>query len=221
MFARILFILLLAANLGVGVWLWQSARPAPPLPVVDPGVASLALLSEREVRDSDAATAELSAAPETAEDWAERQCLSIGPFVAQSDARAALERLTPYVERIRVREEYVRQSRGYAVFLPAPATREEALGAARALQQRGVRDYYVVTAGPQQNTISLGLFASRENAERRVAEVTLLGFRPAITERIDDRAVVFVDLVPPADRVLDWRSLLPATALSERAIDCF
>jgi hypothetical protein len=51
--------------------------------------------------------------------------------------------------------------------------------------------------------------------------VTLLGFRPAITERIDDRAVVFVDLVPPADRVLDWRSLLPATALSERAIDCF
>lgn len=221
MFARILFILLLAANLGLGAWLWQSARPAPPLPAVDPGVAKLALLSEREVRDPNAATAELAAAPETVEEWQARRCLAIGPFSTQSDARAALDRLTPYVERIRVREEYVRQSRGYAVFLPAPATREEALAAARALQQRGVRDYYVVTAGPQQNTISLGLFSSRENAERRVADVTLLGFRPAITERIDDRAVVFVEVVPVADRDLDWRSVLPATALSERPVACF
>jgi hypothetical protein len=221
MFARILFLLLLAANLGVGAWLWRSNRPAPPPPDVDPGVARLVLLAEREARDPDAASAELAAAPEALEAWAERRCLAIGPFVAQSDARRAVDLLTPFVERIRTREEYERQSRGFAVFLPAPATRDEALATARALQQRGVRDYYVVTAGPQQNTISLGLFSSRENAERRVAEVTLLGFRPAITERIDDRAVIFVDVVPSPDRPLDWRALLPDANLVERAIACF
>jgi hypothetical protein len=221
MFARILFLLLLAANLGVGVWLWQSSRPAPPPALVDSGVARLVLLSEREVRDPDAATAELAAAPDALDEWQERRCLAIGPFVAQSDARRALDLLTPFVERIRTREEYERQSRGFAVFLPAPATRDEALATARALQQRGVRDYYVVTAGPQQNTISLGLFSNRDNAERRVAEVTLLGFRPAITERVDDRAVIFVDLVPSPERPLDWRALLPESALSERPIACF
>ncbi len=221
MFARILFLLLLAANLGVGVWLWQSSRPLPPPPAVDPGVARLVLIAEREVRDPEAASAELVTAPDTDEAWAGRRCLAIGPFATQTEARRALDLLTPMVERIRTREEYERQSRGFAVFLPAPATREEALATARALQQKGLRDYYVVTAGPQQNTISLGLFSNRDNAERRVAEVTLLGFRPAITERIDDRAVIFVDLVPSLDRPFDWRSVLSDTSLSERPVACF
>lgn len=221
MFARILFIMLLAANLGVGVWLWQSSRPLPPPPAVDPGVARLVLIAEREVRDPDAASAELSAAPEPDDTWAERGCVAIGPFPTQSEARRALDLLTPMVDRIRTREEYERQSRGFAVFLPAPSTREEALATARSLQQQGVRDYYVVTAGPQQNTISLGLFSNRDNAERRVAEVMALGFRPAITERIDDRAVIFVDVVPSPDRPFDWRSVLPESALSERPVACF
>jgi hypothetical protein len=221
MFARILFLLLLAANLGVGVWLWQTSRPLPPPPAVDPGVARLVLIAEREVRDIDAASAELAAAPEPDEAWAERRCLAIGPFPTQSEARRALDLLTPMVERIRTREEYERQSRGFVVFLPAPSTREEALATARALKQQGVRDYYVVTAGPQQNTISLGLFSNRDNAERRVAEITQLGFRPAITERIDDRAVIFVDLVPSPDRPLDWRTVLADPSLSERPVACF
>ena len=49
------------------------------------------------------------------------------------------------------------------------------LATARSLAAQGVRDYYVVTAGPGENTVSLGLFREQRNAEARLAEVRALG----------------------------------------------
>lgn len=223
MFARILFLVLLAANVGVGLWLWRAHEAAPTTwPRADPGVASLVLLVEREAPDPVASAAELTSAPDAVDGIAAGQCASIGPFIADSDARRAQDALTPLVDRLRLRREAERASRGWSVFLPAPASRNEALRVARALQQSGVRDYYVVTAGPQQNTISLGLFASRENAERRLEEVLALGYQPAITERIDERSVTWIDFAPPIGRTFDWRNVLTdRSALGERPVPCF
>lgn len=213
--------MLLAANVGLGVWLWLDWRqPEPQFAPTDPGVARLVLLSEREPADSLARTAELAAAPVGEADLARARCVTIGPFMAMSEARRAIELLTPLVDRVATRVETDRRSRGWSVFLPAPVSREAALGIARTLQQRGVRDYYVVTAGPQQNTISLGLFSARSNAERRLAEVTELGFSAAITERIDEREAVWLDLTPPPNRGVPWRSVLPNLELDERSIPC-
>jgi hypothetical protein len=221
MFPRILFLVLLAANIGVGAWLFVAPRP--PAAVhrpAEPGVAPLVLLSEREASDA-ADSAELAAAPEPVAQGATLRCMTIGPFPTQSEMRRALNTLTPAVASIQYREARAQQSRGWSVFLPAPASREEALGVARQLNARGVRDFYVVTAGPQQNTISLGLFKDRNNAERRRQEIGTLGFAPAITERTEELPVYWLDFATAGETPFEWRRLLPDLLdIDERSVPC-
>ncbi|HEY6943059.1 SPOR domain-containing protein [Dokdonella sp.] len=190
MFVRVLFLLLLALNLGGACWLAFANRPQPEaMPATDPGVPRLELLAERDADDH----AELASAPESPADLANDQCRRFGPFPTQADARAAMNVLTPLTKRIRTREEHATQTRGYWVYLPAMPTREQALSTARELAAKGVHDYYVVTAGDQQNTISLGLFRDQGNAERRRAEIAALGFTPKVNTRTEDLPVYWLE----------------------------
>jgi hypothetical protein len=86
-----------------------------------------------------------------------------------------------------------------------------------------VRDYYVVTAGDQQNTISLGLFRDQGNAERRRAEIAALGFDPQSIARTEELPVYWLDYATDREHPLDWRSKLGAgaAALREQPIECF
>jgi cell division septation protein DedD len=222
MFVRALFLLLLAANLGAASWLvFAPDMRATEAPASDPGVPKLALLSERDRGDD--ASAELAAPPETRADLRNDECHSIGTFPTQADVRAAISTLTPLTRRIQFREAHATQARGYWVYLPALQTREQALAAARQLSSKGVRDYYVVTAGDQQNTISLGLFRDQGNAERRRAEIAALGFTPQSIARTEELPVYWLDYATDRAHPLDWRSRLGAgaAALKEQAIECF
>ena len=222
MFSRILFLLLLAANVGIGAWLYLAPRaPVSTLPAVDPGVARLTLLSERD-GNAQAAIEEIADAPVATREAAQDRCLRVGPFPSQADLRRAMTTLTPHVERIQFRESRTSQSRGFLVFLPPPANREEALGIARQLSAKGVRDYYVVTAGNQQNSISLGLFRERANADRRQAEISALGFTPAVTERVEELPVYWLDLAVAPSAAFDWRDYLPDFIdVGDQPIPCF
>jgi len=215
---RLFFLLLVAFNIGVGAWLLFSRTPAAPLPPAsDPGVPELKLLSERP-----GMPAAQNAAPESRAEMATDRCQSIGPFPTQADMRAAMQTLTPRVPRIQYREEQAHQSRGFWVYLPALPTRDAALATARSLSAKNVRDYYVVTAGDQQNTISLGLFHDRGNAERRRAEIAGLGFNAQLSERVETLPVYWVDFVLPQQVGFDWRAFLPGRSdLQAKTVDCF
>src|SRR5690606_38906230 len=86
------------------------------------------------------------------------ECLSLGPFATPAEMRAAMGALAPHVARIEFREVAGNDSRGWRVYLPAAGDRAEALAAGRALAEKGVNDYYVVTGGSDVNTVSLGAF---------------------------------------------------------------
>jgi cell division septation protein DedD len=222
MFVRALFLLLLAANLGAASWLAFAPRTqASPTPANDAGVSKLMLLSERDHGDD--ASAELAAAPETRADQRNDECHSIGTFPTQADVRTAIAALTPLTRRIQFREAHATQARGYWVYLPALQSREQALSAARALSSKGVRDYYVVTAGDQQNTISLGLFRDQGNAERRRSEIAALGFAPQSIARTEELPVYWLDYAIDKAHPIDWRTKLGAGAgaLREQPIECF
>jgi hypothetical protein len=221
MFVRALFMLLLALNIGGACWLAFAHRPtASALPATDPGVPKLALLAERE--GGEAANAELASAPESKADLANDKCRAIGPFPTQADTRAAMNALIPLTKRVRIRETHATQARGYWVYLPAMASREQALVAARSLSAKGVRDYYVVTAGEQQNTISLGLFRDQGNAERRRAEIVALGFTPQVNARTEDLPAYWLDFALADGPPLDWHGRVPAPHdAREETITCF
>lgn len=191
MFLRALFVLLLALNVGAGCWLLFAApRHSAAPPATDPGVPALQLLSER---DAAAAHPELDSVPESDADLANDVCRTLGPFQTQADARAAANALRPLVKRSRTRETQQTQTRGYWVYFAAAPSREAALATARQLADKKVRDYYVVTAGEQQNMISLGLFRDQNNAERRRAELAALGFDPKVNTRTEDLPVYWID----------------------------
>jgi hypothetical protein len=222
MFVRALFLLLLAANIGAASWLvfargTQTSAP----PAADPGVPKLMLLAERDHGDD--ASAELAAAPESRADLGNDECHSIGTVPTQADVRAAIGVLTPLTRRIQFREAHTTQARGYWVYLPALQSREQALAAARQLSAKGVRDYYVVTAGDQQNTISLGLFRDQGNAERRRTEIAALGFSPQSVARTEELPVYWLDYATDRAHPIDWRAKLGAgaAALREQPIECF
>ena len=220
MLSRILFLLLLAMNIGVALWLYFAPQPrAHAFVPADPGVPKLVLLSERE-RANEGNAAELASAPEPAEPRS-GSCASIGPFPTQADMRGALNALTPLVARIQYREARSTETRGYWVYLPAQASRERALALARQLSEKGVRDYYVVTAGDQPNTISLGLFHDQANAEKRREEVAKLGFAPEVVARTEELPVYWIDFAPERDHPLDWRAHVNQPDLREQSVRCF
>ena len=222
MFLRALFLLLLSMNVGVAAWLYFAPAPkAADFRQSDIGIPALQLRVEKEGAGV-AQSAELASAAESRSDISHGHCISVGPFPTQADMRGALNKLTPQVERIQYREARATQSRGYWVFLPALDSREQALAVARQLSGKGVRDYYVVTAGDQQNTISLGLFRDQANAERRRRELNELGFNSQMIQRTEDLPVYWIDFADDATNPLNWRGALgDVTDLKEQTVKCF
>lgn len=202
MILRALVVLLACMNLGVAAWWLLRPAPAPVAPpAVEAGVASLVLLREAEPPPPPDAV-EMGAVPVPVP--ARPVCLSVGPFATPADLRAAMSALTPLVASIQYRETQATALRGYRVYLPAAASREAALATARELAARGVNDYYVVTAGDQENTVSLGQFRDLANAEARRDAIAALGFAPVLEPRTEQAPQWWIELA--AEPGLDWRA---------------
>lgn len=216
MFLRLLFLLLLALNLGAGAWLLFGPVPVRALPpATDPGVTELRLFSEQPAK----APAPAHPAPPPA---VSETCNTLGAFTTAADMRAAMQALSPHVARIQYREEQVSHSHGFWVYLPATTDREAALDEARKLAGKGINDYYVVTAGDAQNTISLGLFDNASNAQNRVSRLQQLGFPAKVKQRVDTEPAYWVDYAVKTGTALDWQAWLPGRSdLQSKSIDCF
>jgi len=215
---RAVILLLVCMNLGVASW-WAMHREAPttPLPANERGVATLKLLSEVESPPSAQAADELNAAPDPLN--AAAYCLSLGPFQTPADLRHAMNLLMPLVNRIQFRELPATAIRGYRVFLPPAGSREQALKTARELAAHGITDYYVVTAGDQQDTVSLGVFRDLANAKKRHDQITALGYGAVMEPRTEDVPQWWIDIATASE--FDWRTLLPDPELTSRPTVCF
>lgn len=201
MLPRILALILLAMNVGVAAW-WiiRPLPPEPPLPAAtEAETPRLVLLMEQE---AEGASEDEGGVPSLAP--AEPGlCYKVGPFLTQIDLRRVLRALTPAVSRIQFRETREVIRRGYRVFLPSPGDREQALAMARRLSAADVSDYYVVTAGDEQNTISLGLYREQSNALTRQAQIQALGFEAKIEPRQEEISKFWIDMEVP--KQVDWR----------------
>ena len=219
MFPRAIALLLVMMNLGALAWWSLHANERPlPVPSVQAGVAPLVLLSESEIARQHGSSDELDAAPDPMS--ATPRCQSIGPLATPADLRRAMNTLTPLVGRIQYRQVHGSALHGYRVFIPALDSRDAALEAARKLAAKDIKDYYVVTSGVQENTISLGLFRDLVNAEKRRDEVRALGFDARLEPRVDDAQQFWIDVAIARD--FDWSQHLTGyTGLAAKDIACF
>lgn len=235
MFLRLLFVLLIMLNIVAGAWLLLGQPYAHVPPATDPGVPELRLLSElpaqaATVVPAAGASAPADPAPATTgrsatiaakpTPAAELRCLTLGPFATPHDLLQARSALTPVTRRMRSRQEQVAQSRSWWVYLPAPASRPQAIALTRQLAARGIQDYFVVSGGDQPNTISLGLFKDQDNARKRRADVIAAGFAARITERSENTPQYWLDLVAERNG-FDWRSRVRTDGVGSHSTSCF
>jgi hypothetical protein len=218
MFLRALILLLACMNIGVASWwLLHHEAQARPLPANEPGIATLTLYSEsdRTAEPLAPAAAATITAPAVS---VGAVCQSLGPFESAASLRKAMDALLPKVERIQFREVEAMAMHGYRVYLPAAADHAQALATARALSAKGVADYYVVTAGDQINTVSLGLFRELANASKRRDEVVALGYNAVVEPRTEPVKQWWIDLA--AAPGFDWHAVLGAAPLKAEAAPC-
>lgn len=187
---RYIFILLLIANIAFFVWIQRfSPVVSKPFSAVDQGVKSLQLVAE--IDDGKAATP-VQKPVEINED-VQQVCFSAGPFDIEANVHAAAETIEPLVLKTNIRKITTTQEAGYWVYLPALSSRAEALKKGRELAAAYVKDYYVVTSGDNENSISLGLYREPYNADNRIVELSKKGFKVNKEIRIEQWPEFWLD----------------------------
>jgi hypothetical protein len=239
MVLRLLFVLLIALNIAVGAWLLLGQDDAHVRSATDPDVPALQLLSERPASPASApivattapvptsASTLSPATPASATNARSNSssrvytCIAIGPFATPLDLRNARTALTAQAARMRSRQEQTTQSHGWWVYLPASASRDQALAQARRLSAANIKDYFVVGSGDQPNTVSLGLFKDPANARKRRDEVVAAGFPAQMSERTETVPEYWLDLAVADNAHFDWRSRVRNNTVGSHSTGCF
>ncbi len=216
---RILFLVLLLANVLVFIWDKWLGPPAQisQQSTLPPHVQPLKLLAELTPAERQALAKSAEAAPApiapvrtpnpTVTAAASPEiCVSYGPFPSIEALQTGATRLRK--PGISVTERLVpgKVRLGYWVYLPPFVSQHQAEEAAGLLRRRGVKDLYVVTDAANRNAISLGVFTVRSGALDRLRKIRRLGYHALLAERFRDAPRYWLD-------VRGAESALPAASM--------
>jgi hypothetical protein len=228
MLVRALIVLFSVLNLGAAVWWIAQNPPPPPAPMqLPPGVAPLQLVDEAGTRPPQPAVAAVTAvtAPAATPAAADgitaapaAQCFSFGPFASNDAGSAAAAKLKPLVRTLATRGQAAASARGWRVYLPPQASREQAEAVAQRIGAAGFSDFLVVREGAEANSIALGRYRGEDAANKRAQALNAAGFA-ARAEALDGAEAVWLDVV--AEQAFDPRRAQAAIAAEQvRKTDC-
>lgn len=190
---RLLFLLLLAANLGFFAWLRFLA---PANPAVDRQPLSrelepqkLRIVTERELPRAPAPTKPKPAASPAAPaaEPAPIACLEWGSF-SPADASRAAQRLEPLALGARLAQYRGEETASWWVHMPPQGSRAAALRKAGELKKLGVVDYFILQeAGPMRWSLSLGVFSTEEAAKAHLRALRAKTVRSAVIGQRETR----------------------------------
>lgn len=207
---RYLFIALLLLNIGFFIWLERfSAPPEKNFIAVDAGAKPLVLLSE--LNDPQANTTGSTSLKRTERteslDLMNLRCFAAGPYEDEAAVLTVAETIKPQVLKSSIRRLTTTQEAGYWVYIPALPSRAEALKKGRELAAAYVKDYYVVTSGNNENSISLGLYREPFNADNRVNQLKQKGFAVEKETRLEQWPEFWLDFSLAEDSDFDPQTL--------------
>ena len=190
---RVLFLLLLLANLLFFYWArWVAPPPAVAGHVVpgsrEPG--GIRLIRELPTDTRSSATAGSSGQPIEAGP----ACVSIGPFAERLEAELAGARLSELGFSWTLREATDSVRVGQWLRVAGQATASDAANTVAALQDQGLVDTVVMNDADGDLVVSLGVFADPERAAEAAGKARSAGFRPIATDRYADARVHWLDV---------------------------
>lgn len=200
---RALFLLLVAANLGLFAWSRYYAVPES-APEREPmrrqmNPEKIRVLSGTEVRSLPAAKAKPAA------DVAPKACVEWGGF-AVAEAPRGEQALEPLALGPRLAQNRTEETAGWWVFIPPQGNRAAALKKAAELKSLGVEEYFVLQEeGKMQWAVSLGVFRTEESARSRLEALRAKGVRSAQTGERETRVTKVWFQVRNADAALQAR----------------
>jgi cell division septation protein DedD len=193
MILRAAIVFLLMLNLGVAAWWLGGAdlRTAAPVHVVDTSQPGLRLVDEP-VADKPAAGSASIASPSMpipakpvpveqpatplAPAAPTALCLSFGPFADAAARDAVRPRLQALSQKLVARDAQARSARGWRVYMPPLASRDEAQALVDKIKAAGINDWYIIANGDEANSVALGRYGSEDGARRRQAQLAGKGF---------------------------------------------
>ncbi|OOZ34618.1 SPOR domain-containing protein [Solemya velesiana gill symbiont] len=121
-------------------------------------------------------------------------CGVLGPFEKEEAAIAISENLNKLGFEALRRQQSIIKTTGYWVLIPAADSQQEAIKSLEALKTKGFRDVRRFLQGSLRNTISLGAFSRRENAQARQREVEAKGFKVEVRPRSSESVIHWIDV---------------------------
>ncbi len=199
----------------------HGGSPEPGSPARDTDI--VAASTARAATDDRAQTARASAGLSDTASAPEGACVSVGAFRNPRDLDDAQAWLRSRGAKIvDVSHETSETIKNYRVYLPPFESRKSATKEMREMQRRGVRDIAVILTGPLKNAVSLGIYAERENLERRLARLDRLGYSVVWephTTAIEEYLTIKAHANGAPDELRDaWASQYPTRTV--RQVEC-
>jgi hypothetical protein len=195
---RLLFGLLLVANLGLLMWGSWYKEPLVsydfPDPRPDVAADKLKRLSEPGTQLRTRSTRR----PPGPDAGAAAQCYRLGPFTGRQPVQAATGRLESWGLRVEQVTEFESLGAAYQVYLPPLESRAAAEAKRRELTRLGFKDHALMEEAGMENAISLGLFSVEANARQRQRQLRAKGIDAAVQPVPKLRHVYWLALLDPA-----------------------
>jgi hypothetical protein len=110
-------------------------------------------------------------------------CYTLGPFREMKTLRLVTREIKDYVIEASFRSREEQEQSMFRVYLKPVGSKKEAKALVKELASKKIRDYFIITDGPNKNGISLGYFSSKSRAHRHARRVRKHGF-DAIVEPV-------------------------------------
>ena len=118
-----------------------------------------------------------SARSDTPEDTPEVDlCYTLGPFSEMQTLRLVTREIKDYVVEASFRSREEQEQTMFRVFLKPVGSKQEANALIKQLVSKNIKDYFIITDGPNKNGISLGYFSNKRRAYGHADRVRKLGF---------------------------------------------
>lgn len=217
-----IFYIMLLANLGLTAWLVNTPSEKTTIHKASPrDVGDLKIVSDVELQvradfqkklekeqKSGVFSEQMPPKVEFDEDDNKRVvCRQLGPFSEKKHAEDIASGLAAYRLPTKIITTTKRDIKGYWAILPAPATRQEANDLVEKLRDKGVVDVRRFVVGDLENSISLGMFSSEDNAKKRARSIEELGFVAVVTPNAEETVYYWLEYMQPEGFKLPIKSV--------------
>lgn len=121
-------------------------------------------------------------------------CFTYGPLPEHSQATGLDDWFRSHGAGTRIRTADGTGSRFFWIYLAPRDSRQGAMQVLQALQSKGVSGYRLIRRGNLENAVSLGVFSSQSEVNRRLGELQDKGYKPVVVPYTGVATVYRVDV---------------------------